>query len=119
MDEENSWQTEVHYPVLKGLRGTLQGKEYRLTQAAYVIGRLSKSDIIVPDERVSRSHARISRNGGQYLIQDLNSTNGTFVNNLRQQKTVLKHGDILLLGSTAFQFLRPQKWVYQKPEQNQ
>ena len=43
-------------------------------------------------------HARLVKNNGQYLVEDLNSTNGTFLNDKKVPKAVLKHNDIVTIG---------------------
>ena len=69
------------------------------------IGRRSSNDVCVPNLSVSGKHARISIEDGEARIEDLNSTNGTFVNDkqLKDDK-VLKNGDIIALGQTGPKF---------------
>jgi hypothetical protein len=67
------------------------------------IGRHGDNEVILPDPQVSRHHAEILMQGGRWLIADLGSANGTFVNG--QQITgpqVLNHGDLLRVGQTQF-----------------
>ena len=67
------------------------------------IGRHGDNEIILPDPQVSRHHAEILMQGGRWVIVDLGSANGTFVNG--QQITgsqVLNHGDLLRVGQTQF-----------------
>ncbi len=69
-----------------------------------VIGkRKEDADVVIDNRMVSRLHARISRENGDYMIEDLNSTNGTFKNGLRlapYEKRKLMEGDEIRLGST-------------------
>jgi sigma-B regulation protein RsbU (phosphoserine phosphatase) len=65
------------------------------------IGRSSNQDIVISDSGVSRCHAVILRDDGQYSIIDRQSTHGTFLNGTRIQRSMLKHGDILQLGSLS------------------
>lgn len=69
-----------------------------------VIGkRKEDADVVIDNRMVSRLHARISRENGEYMIEDLNSTNGTFKNGLRlapYEKRKLMEGDEIRLGST-------------------
>lgn len=76
-----------------------------------VIGRNNRSDIVVADSFVSAQHARIYLKEEQYWLEDLNSANGTFLNDVRvKQPTVLVNGDKIRVGGTTFQFVR---WGYE------
>jgi len=89
-------------------QGPEQGKEYALTEAQMSIGRSSINEIVLNDPEISRRHAQFSRHGNQYTIQDLGSTNGTFVNGQRCTGIVsLKDGDLIEFGDTIrTRFLR-------------
>jgi hypothetical protein len=63
--------------------GPNPGKAFDLTADVISIGRESTNDIVIQDSEISRNHARIIRRGGGFLVEDLGSTNGTFIN--RQQ----------------------------------
>ena len=65
---------------------------------SYVLGRQDTADIVLPNSTVSRAHARIEWDGGQFFITDLNAANGTFVNKVRIQRGPLAEGDILSIG---------------------
>lgn len=68
------------------------------------IGRRADNHVVLSDASVSGRHARVTV-GEQVEIEDLSSTNGTFVNKRRIQKAVLKDGDILLLGRYIVRFV--------------
>jgi pSer/pThr/pTyr-binding forkhead associated (FHA) protein len=71
-----------------------------------VIGRSSESDIEISDTSVSHQHASILRDGKTYKLEDLGSKNGTYLNQRRIAKAArLKHGDIIEVGKTAFEFM--------------
>ncbi|HOJ68674.1 MAG TPA: adenylate/guanylate cyclase domain-containing protein [Candidatus Hydrogenedentes bacterium] len=63
------------------------------------LGRAEENDVVLVAEEVSRHHAKIIRRGGQAIIRDLNSLNGTFVNGQRVVERALKHLDEILLGA--------------------
>jgi len=62
------------------------------------LGRLPDNDLVLNDPRVSRTHAQIRLNRGNYVLCDLNSTGGTMVNGQRIQQCVLKPGDVISLA---------------------
>ncbi len=77
-------------------------KEYPLGEGAVVLGREAFNDIVVYDQEVSRRHAQISFQEGRYIIEDLGSTNGTFVNGRRVKTPVpLNNGDVIEMGESA------------------
>lgn len=79
--------------------GPTPGATYSLEGDQLVIGRDSASNIAINDAEVSRKHARLNFQGGKYVIEDLGSTNGTFVNGQRLiGPVVLKSGDVISLG---------------------
>jgi len=73
-------------------------KELVVGSQPVTIGRLPDNDIQVDNLAVSSHHARIYREGTQLFVEDLNSTNGTFLNNQRITKAALKDGDKVLVG---------------------
>ena len=85
--------------------GQQKGMAYRLSQGAVTIGRDPSNTIVLPDNWVSRAHARIIQEGGECLIEDLGSANGTRVNSRYVTRQVLKPGDMIALGGTILQFL--------------
>jgi pSer/pThr/pTyr-binding forkhead associated (FHA) protein len=102
-------------------RGGRIGKEFTITGVETHIGRWDADSGIFPDvdldqddpeAKVSRRHARIINNNGQYFIEDLGSTNGTFINRGRRllpgHRQMLQSGDEIIVGKTflKFQILR-------------
>jgi DNA-binding response OmpR family regulator len=84
------------------LHADIQPAEYILTSAICELGRAPECQIIVPHSVVSRLHARIERDGPRYMLTDLNSANGTFVNQRRiLAPHRLKNRDAIGLGSPA------------------
>jgi DNA-binding NtrC family response regulator len=78
--------------------------EYIFDQSAIVLGAADDADLLLDDERVSRHHARIFREGDDYLIEDLGSTNGTWVNRVRVRTAWLRSGCTVRLGATQLRF---------------
>lgn len=70
-----------------------------------IIGReRAAADVILRDPNVSRRHAELTVTGSDWSIEDLNSTNGTFVNNRRITRCPLRNGDLLTFGLSNFEF---------------
>ncbi|MEJ2208361.1 MAG: FHA domain-containing protein [Anaerolineae bacterium] len=83
----------------------MAGMDLDVDRPAVRIGRGSGSDLIIQDDQASRQHAEISRQGDQYFIRDLGSTNGTFVNGQRISGTQpLQPGDQIRIGETTMGF---------------
>lgn len=87
-------------------RGPDIGMMFHLNNDIVRIGRGSKNDIIIHDNEISREHCRLLHTGDGYTLEDMNSSNGTFVNSQRVVKPLLlRHGFYIELGDTvAFEF---------------
>ena len=98
-------------------RGKNAGKEFVLSESEINIGRWDADNGIFPDvdldaddteAKVSRRHARITRYGNQYLVEDLGSTNGTFINRGRRllpgSRQIIEDGDEIIVGKTFLRF---------------
>lgn len=89
---------------LVGVEGKLSGRSFYLSQTT-TIGRDEHNSLVLDDEYASSSHALIFRNTGGFLVQDVGSSNGTFVNgHLIAQATPLRSGDVLKIGKNSFGF---------------
>lgn len=75
-----------------------------LTREPVVIGRMSSNDIVLSDSNVSRRHAELRRNGSEWVVKDLGSTNGTIVNGRPASEHPLKDGDRLTFGTSELVF---------------
>ena len=83
----------------------IQYEEIVLKPGVRTIGRADDNDIIVNDEAVSSSHARIATFFNASYIEDLNSTNGTYHNGELVSKRVVQPGDVVTIGNHGFVFL--------------
>lgn len=72
---------------------------------ALTVGRKSDNDIVIDNPAISAHHCRLVRRGGAYVVEDLESTNGTFVNQQRVQTAALIHNDVVGLAKHTLIFL--------------
>lgn len=91
------------FPVLNIQSGVLRGQNIPITKDNFVIGR-QEGDSIIKDETISRRHASIIMNNGQYYVQDFNSTNGTFINNNKINLSPVNSGDVIRMGNVQMTF---------------
>ena len=78
--------------------------EYIFDQSTVTLGAADDNDLLLDDDKISHEHARIFQDGEDWLITDVGSTNGTFVNHVRIRTAYLKSGCTILLGSTQLRF---------------
>lgn len=95
--------------VLNGTDTLPKGRRFRIDSKGLKIGRGKNNDVIVPDHFVSIEHALFRQHKGVTLVEDLGSTNGTWVNGERIDSPVqLVVGDYVKIGSITFQYTRWQ-----------
>lgn len=81
------------------------GKRAALGHGVFEIGRSSRSDLPIDQESISRHHARITFDGKRHVIEDLGSTNGTFVNDRNVKQSALEDGDQVKLGRSILKYM--------------
>jgi diguanylate cyclase (GGDEF)-like protein len=81
------------------------GKRLQLGTAPFEIGRSARNDLPIDQESVSRHHARLTFDGADYWLQDLNSTNGTYVNDDLIREHRLRDGDQIHIGRSILKFM--------------
>jgi serine/threonine protein kinase len=85
--------------------GPLTGHSFVLHQDVTTLGRTAGNDIIIPDGTVSRNHARLIFHAGKWSLEDVGSSNGSFVNGTRiTRATPVMHGDTIRLGDEILSF---------------
>jgi len=92
---------KLNHPLLVVYKGSLAGTRWSVESDAVTIGRAIDSDIVIAERQVSRYHARIEQDRDGYLLRDLGSKNGTFVNGerVRGQPYRLRDGDEITLAA--------------------
>ena len=95
---EKRAQLEVH-----GI--TPEPTTMELKKTDFIIGRVSDCDLTIPVDDVSRNHAKIFFRNEEYYVEDLGSTNGTFVNGITVAKCVLRNNDQIEIGEVRMIFV--------------
>ncbi|MBI4376293.1 MAG: FHA domain-containing protein [Elusimicrobia bacterium] len=80
-------------------------KEIAISKESLTIGRKTDNDIVIDNPAISGHHCRVSVQGGVYFVEDLESTNGTYVNEKRIKKAGLHHNDVVGLAKHSLVFL--------------
>ncbi len=96
--ENNDVIPENAFLIIEGV------KVHPLKDAVINIGRRLENHVVIDDPRISRNHAQLRAIKGRYVLFDLNSTGGTFVNGQRTSQTVLYPGDVISLAGVALIF---------------
>jgi pSer/pThr/pTyr-binding forkhead associated (FHA) protein len=95
--------------MLEIVEGPGAGKQFDITQPV-VIGRDNTADLVIDDSQASRRHARIEPTGHGAVVEDMGSTNGTFINdNELHGRAEIGPNDELLIGVTVMQVRTPQE----------
>ncbi|PIY43702.1 MAG: hypothetical protein COZ05_10265 [Armatimonadetes bacterium CG_4_10_14_3_um_filter_59_10] len=88
---------------LQGIEGAASGRTLSIPETGLSIGKQEDNDAVLEDSFVSRCHARIERMDGAIRLVDLNSTNGSFVNEIQIKEQVLCPGDRIRFGDSVFE----------------
>jgi pSer/pThr/pTyr-binding forkhead associated (FHA) protein len=84
----------------------MAGTTYPISSRGLSIGRSEDRDVVIPDPAASRHHAQISAQGADYVMRDMGSSNGIYVNGVRVRECTLADGDMLRIGNTEMRFSR-------------
>jgi hypothetical protein len=92
-------------PVLAVTSGARTGQVFPLSRGSTIsVGRARANDIVLDDVAVSSQHCRVRPEGDRFVVHDLDSTNGTRVNDRRVRRHVLAEGDVIQIGETRLEF---------------
>ena len=92
-------------PRLLIRKGTAAGQDHAVGGPC-VVGRHASADFVLDDHLVSRQHFRVFPQSGVWILEDLESTNGTLVNRQRATRQPLVDGDVIRVGSTELVFVQ-------------
>lgn len=84
--------------------GPLKGQTHEVPEAGFTIGRSPACDLCIPDVKISGEHALLRAQDGRWWLYDLQSTNGTLVNDKKTEADLIKEGDRVTLGESIFVF---------------
>ena len=103
--QESGVYSKIFLPVrLVCTSGSLQGSECANWGEILNIGRGTSNHIVLNEDAASKVHARIVLVDGEYFIEDLNSSNGTFLQGRQIERERLQNGHIIRIGMTGFRF---------------
>jgi pSer/pThr/pTyr-binding forkhead associated (FHA) protein len=93
-----------------------KGQEHRLPPQTATVGRSVECDVVIASKSVSREHSRLRREGRRWFVEDLGSTNGTYLNGERVINSLaLLDGDSLKVGDVTFVFHDPDTTTRENP----
>ncbi len=95
--QQESFLIEIYGPSL--------GKNHPVAKDVMTIGREATNSIQIDHENVSRTHCKLERISPAIYIEDLNSTNGTYLNDVPIKRERLRHGDLIKVGGVVFKFI--------------
>lgn len=104
-DQQKAIRESSEYRILPiNLKVVKSGLAFTFSQPEFFIGREAQADMQIPDETLSAMHARVFYKNGQWMIEDLQSTNGTFINDERlSTPSILVDEDQITCGGALIQ----------------
>lgn len=108
VDEVGRTKVRMAVPrhILRGVSGSTFGKNFPVF-GTMTVGRMGDCEIAIPSEEISRRHVRVQSLPEGLMVEDLGSSNGTFINGERVHKGILKPGDELRLDTLRFLLVTP------------
>lgn len=105
LEEDQSSVVSLRKCQLIIVDGPNRGRKLSLSKETVTLGKKENNDLIIQDSTVSRNHLEISMKEDRFLLKDLESTNGTFINGTRVKEAYLVPGDLIKLGNTSLEFV--------------
>jgi DNA-binding NtrC family response regulator len=97
------------------LDGANKGKKIDLNRPVTRVGKREANDLVIEEKTVSRNHFEIVQTEDSYLLKDLESTNGTYINDIRVKEAYLTPGDIIRVGTVRIEFIAFDEKVQIEP----
>lgn len=101
------------------LSSSAKGKKLDLNRPVTRIGKKEDNDLVLDEKTVSRNHVEIVQAEDSYMLKDLNSTNGTFINDIRVKEAYLSPGDVIRIGTVRVEFIAFDEKVQIEPSTRQ
>ncbi|MDQ2921027.1 MAG: sigma 54-interacting transcriptional regulator [Acidobacteriota bacterium] len=101
-------------PRLTAIAGRLKGSVFTIEDVPVVIGRETSATLCIADASVSRRHSQIDKEENKFVLLDLDSLNGTFINDVPVKRRTLQHGDRVRIGDSQFLFLMQDSDLHSK-----
>lgn len=100
-------------PVFVVIEGKMLHQQWTMEKDNIIIGRDDVSDIVIPERKISRKHVRIQRQGNDFFIHDLGSSNGTWLNGKKIEgiNSLFDGDEINLAGETSLRFFGPDTTI--------
>ncbi len=99
--------------------GPSRGKKLALDKNLTKIGKRDTNDLVISDKTVSRNHLEIEYASDSFLLRDLGSTNGTFLNGSRVREAYLAPGDVIKVGNTTLEFVAFDEKITIEPSEHE
>ncbi len=97
-------QKPLFFAWLVSLGGADKGRDYRITKEKTTIGKSEESEIVIRNDFISRTHAILFYEKEKFILNDLESTNHTFVNDKKISRRILKDNDLIKFGEATYKF---------------
>src|SRR3989338_6315806 len=97
------------------LNGVNKGKKLDLNRPVTKIGKKENNELILDEKTVSRNHVEIVQLENSYVLKDLESTNGTYINDIRVKEAYLSPGDVIRIGTIRIEFIAFDEKVQIEP----
>lgn len=101
------------------IEGEDKGKKFRLEKPTTKIGKREGNDLILSDKTVSRNHVEVEYTSDSFLLRDMHSTNGTYLNGSKVKEAYLAPGDVIKLGNTSIEFQAFNETAKIEPSRNE
>ncbi|MBI4373597.1 MAG: sigma 54-interacting transcriptional regulator, partial [Deltaproteobacteria bacterium] len=111
-----AFQRKCQLVIIEGIE---KGKKFPLSKQKFLVGKREANDIVLGDKTVSRNHLEIIQSEDRYLLRDMESTNGTYINDIRVKEAYLSPGDIIRLGKTRIEFTAFDEKIQIEPSQKE
>ncbi len=116
--EENKDVVSLRKCQLVVVEGSSKGRKLDLKDKRVTVGKKEDNDLMVEDRAVSRTHYEIVPSEDSFVLRDLESTNGTFINETKVREAYLAPGDIIRIGNSRIEFLAFDEKVQVEPSES-